>query len=313
VVPKHFGSTGEVKKSIRRCSRCREPISAHPGTQYVHGYHGVLWSERDIAKTRNWCGLLWKPNPNWRSPPPHWNCDRELLFSVRLATLFAKLKIRGLTPSDKKKPTADDLAWVEARISRIEGRSKAAARPRPEGVVTAADKKWYDGFLRRHVGRKEKLASYAALEKKYKFKVPVSYKTFLASSAPRTFQDIDDHEGFVAHLLPPEKFDFQSFRHGKVPNDDDSPATDGIMFACTEHGDGFCFAVREGQEDYAVYLYDYEQTVSTRMPAVLWNASVASQKPHNTYRGEGESLIFLRPRRPPYSAWTREVMQFHGQ
>jgi hypothetical protein len=30
------------------------------------------------------------------------------------------------------------------------------------------------------------------------------------------------------------------------------------MFACTEHGDGFCFAVREGQEDYAVYLYDHE-------------------------------------------------------
>jgi hypothetical protein len=78
---------------------------------------------------------------------------------------------------------------------------------------------------------------------------------------PKSFEGINETEGFIASVLPPEKLDFRTCRRGRMRNlDEDSARIDGVLFAETEHGDCFVFDAAAKGDDYPVFWYDHESS-----------------------------------------------------
>jgi hypothetical protein len=85
-VPRQTVETGRVRKSIARCPACKQPASAHPGTQYENWNWG--WqSPYDIAKSSNWASS----EHGWKL----W-LDVRLVFSVRLYALLKAIGADGV-------------------------------------------------------------------------------------------------------------------------------------------------------------------------------------------------------------------------
>lgn len=95
-----------------------------------------------------------------------------------------------------------------------------------------------------------------AVEKRVKAKLPKSYVDFLKAVGPRSFENIDEEEGFTASILPPTELGVAGY--ADELEDEESRAVNGLTFATTGHGDCICFDVQKGKKEYTVYLFKHE-------------------------------------------------------
>jgi len=256
-VPQRLETTATPPTDRQRCPQCGEPWCFH---HYSESPDSRAWESpvapHEVFKSRNW-GCHKAPFKGWDQPRPH-IFGRMLYFSVRLETLFKKLKMRGLVRSYgcKDLPSPEDLAWVEEKLRDLQ----QSAEPAPKsGKAATGAKKWFADYLKENARKNAKTQDFAAVERKQKLKLPETYKRFLASVGTKTFKDVDGEEGFCVHILPPAKLDFDEFR--KTPSekkDGDEERIEGVVFATTDHGDAFCFDIGRKNKDYPVYKYDHE-------------------------------------------------------
>ena len=248
-VPVNQVVTGKVNPAIPRCKACGEPRSAHPGTQIVER----VWddnSEYDVLKAAT-----------WGSSEAGWDkwIDRGLFMSVRLFRLLKQIKARGLdevTCAEQTKANKEELAWIDERLALLSDHGIPLHAP---GTVSAADAAWLRKYLKDHAAEEPSSPDWKAIQKQLGFKLPKSYKDFIAKVGPRSFDDVDEQEGFTVHVLPPEKFDRESYRAGALESEDEETnAVDGVMFAETDHGDCFCFDVRKDRKEFEVLIYMHE-------------------------------------------------------
>ena len=131
-VPTHQVVTAKVKASIPRCDACREPRSAHPGTQYSKW----LWdyeSDYDLLKSSTWGSS----ESGWNQ----WLC-RDLFLSVRLLHLLKKIKAKGLDEAaggEPSSPDKKDSAWIEEKLHRLQARGIPL---HAQGTLSDEDATW---------------------------------------------------------------------------------------------------------------------------------------------------------------------------
>jgi hypothetical protein len=261
-VPNHQVVTAKVNPSIPRCDACGEPRSAHPGTQYSEYLFstphrgqplGAGWtseSDHHVLKSSTW-GSSERGWDKWIS--------RSLFMSVRLLNLLKKIKANGFYEATCEKPTPPDKeesAWINEQLQALE----ASGIPlHAEGTLSDEDARWFRDYLKKHPCKAEATYDIKAVEKRFKLKLPKSYVEFVTKVGLASFTDIDEQEGFSAHILPPDELGAEEYRAGALDSpDDETNAVDGVMFAKTDHGDCFCFDVRKGQKEFPVYLYKHE-------------------------------------------------------
>jgi hypothetical protein len=248
-VPNRQIRTGTVKASIPRCDACGEPRSAHPGS---------LWSERHMHHESEFDVLK---SSTWGSSERGWNLwiSRDLFMSVRMLHLLKKVKATGLVEATCGKPASpndEESAWIRQQIEKLK---QLGITANAAGTLSDEDARWFRAYLKSNAASGPVQFDAKAFEDHLKFKLPKSYKDFIAMVGPRSFQNVDEEEGFTANVLAPGKFDCEFYRKGKLQTEDDqSNAVDGVMFACTDHGDCFCFDVQKDKKEYAVYLYNHE-------------------------------------------------------
>ncbi len=248
-VPVNQVGTAEVDPAIRRCGVCGQPRSAHPGSQYTKW----LWnreSDHDVVKASTW-GSAEDGWDKWVS--------RDLYMSVRLFGLLKKIKARGLDECTCAKATApnkQEAAWIQGKLDvlREQGVDLHAA-----GTLSGDDQQWFREYLKRSAKQAVAALDLKPYEKKMKAKLPQSYKDFITRVGPSSFNNIDEQEGFTAHVLHPRDFDYEMYRAGRLSAaDEESNVVDGVMFAQTDHGDCFCFDLRKHRKEYEVFLYLHE-------------------------------------------------------
>jgi hypothetical protein len=258
-VPNHQVVTARVKPSIRRCDACGEPRSAHPGTQFSEYLFGKPcrgqplaegWtseSEYEVLKSSTW-GSSEKGWDRW--------IFRDCFMSVRLLHLLKTIKAKGFSETTLGKPTApdeDESAWIKDKLWAFQANGIPL---HSEGTFADEDARWFRDYIKRHSGN---VADVEAIGKRLKFKLPKSYIDFVTKVGAMSFQNVDEQEGFTAHILTPDELDDEGYRAGALESDDEETnAVDGVMFAKTEHGDCFCFDVQKGKKDFPVFLYKHE-------------------------------------------------------
>ncbi len=182
---------------------------------------------------------------------------RDLHFSCRLRRLFKALKIKDLHPGmggDDMSLLPAEKAWVKEQLARIE----AAGIPIvPRGTLTAADRKWFNAWLRKGPCGFA-LKNYSALQKKHKFKIPRAYLDFLEAWGPRKFTDVEGQ--FDVTTLDPLDFEYRLFRrHSRDHSvDPENTDVDGIGFAHNGCGDFFVMDVSAQSRDYPILYFDHE-------------------------------------------------------
>jgi len=254
-VPQSLCKAGEVSDEIPRCPTCGEPASAHPGTQYKEyraayppeaiGPHDP--SGHDVLKALN-----------WQSSERSWSVwvDRQRLLSVRLLALLTRMAVHGIVEVlEDTAPSPVELKWVERKMALL---AKRGVPDHPPGGVSQEDKRWYGGFLKAHAVKLRQPPDVRAVEKKHKVKFPPSYKLFARKVGKMTFPDADGRAGEAVTVLPPHKCDCRSYRRGAIELDGGGPDIDGVMFAGTDFGDCFCFALEKGRQEPAVFRYLHE-------------------------------------------------------
>jgi len=233
-VPQHTQTTSEP--SANKCQKCGEP----------HNWNDVMEATANpISKFE-----VFKAYNSWG---PNSHDERNLYFSVRLESLLKKLGLRGMVRSIdcKNVPTPEDLAWVEEKFRLLkQADSKSAGAGKSD---TAKD--WFKDYLKKNAKKKPVVHDFTAVEKKHGVKLPESYKEFIATVGTKTFKDIDDEEGFCAHVLPPKKLEFEDCCE---QGEDEEATFKGVMFATTDHGDAFYFDVCRKAADYEVRKHDHE-------------------------------------------------------
>jgi WD40 repeat protein len=254
-VPQHLQVTATPPENRERCPKCNEPWCFHPYSECADKRTWASpFSTHDVFKSKNWASGC-EPFKGWNKGRPG-IYGRTLHFSVRLETLIKKLHLKGMVRSAdcKEVPTAEDLAWVEEKFRLTnQARPKAATSKKP---TDATD--WFNDYLKAKAKKKPVVHDFAAVEKKHGVKLPESYKKFIAKVGTKTFKDLDDEEGFCAHILPPKKLDFKEYRKPEPAEEEEPEKIDGVMFATTDHGDVFCFDISARNHDYPVYLYKHE-------------------------------------------------------
>jgi len=246
VVPRTFGSSGSVSATIPRCPSCGEPRSGHPGSQY--GTRQIV-SDSDIAKARNWASC----DSGWDT----W-LDRDFILSVRFLHLLKKLGAKGLfeaTCGELTKPDADDLKWIDNMLTRL---SEHGIQLNAPGTLSKEDSRWFRAFLK---GQKQTASDFdfKAFEKKHRIRLPRSYKDFSSQLGERSFDNVDDESGNTVRVLRPDQLDLKNCRLGAFEaTDEDSERADGIMFARTNYGDGYCFDLTATEKEPTVLLYRHE-------------------------------------------------------
>lgn len=152
-VPKHMALTGEVKDKVKRCSKCGEPLYAHPGSQYKYWTH-EFDSFYDIVKSSNWHSIDEK---DWKKS---W-IDRDVYLSVRFLKLLNKIKVKRIyqQQGSTAKPTSEDEKWIEASIARLGKLSRLKdAKPNKNDAtylkkrlgVSLLNKKKGEDFFKKH-------------------------------------------------------------------------------------------------------------------------------------------------------------------
>ena len=245
-IPKRYGSTGSVLPTIPRCPSCGEPRSGHPGTQYVNRQ---VVSDSDIAKARNWASC----DSGWEA----W-LNRDVILSVRFLHLLKKVGAKGLfqaTCGEVTKPDSNDLQWIDDMVIRL---TEHGIRFNAPGTLSKEDSRWFRAFLK----GQEKTASdfdFKAFEKQHRLRLPKSYKDFSCQLGERSFDNVDDESGNSVRVLRPDQLDLKNYRLGAFEaTDEDSERVDGIMFAKSYCGDGYCFDLAAKGKESPVLLYRHE-------------------------------------------------------
>lgn len=258
-VPNHQVATAKVDPSIPRCAACREPHSAHPGTQWSEMLFGRLprnqargegetaESEYEVLKSST-----------WGSSERGWNewISRDLYVSVRLLHLLKKIKAKGFYEATCQKPVAPDKnesAWIGRQLKVLEASGIPVHAP---GTLSDSDGRWFRQFLKTHARRRKPRWDIMAVEKRVNAKLPKSYVDFVDTVGSMSFEDIDQQEGFTATILPPTELGIE--RHADGFEDEESRGVNGLTFATTGHGDSFCFDVQKGKKEYSVFLFKHE-------------------------------------------------------
>lgn len=290
-VPRHKLETPISKPNPPFCSKCREPKlwrcamgpvwekMIHFDSRGVDVFKMSEWYamrtvEDDFAETNRYRKTSRLPPLPWShwgvEPPPHpqrWTrkmLSRDLYFSVRLEQLLKRAKVKGqlvrFLGFKEVKPTPDDEAWIEEKLTLLAKHGLAEMSKPTEGKASGAVQKWFRQFLKRNSKKGIKKVDFTAVEKKHKVTLPKNYKDFISTVGPRSFEDVIEAEGFTANVLPPAKLDFKDYRRGRVPDlDEEQSQIDGVMFASTDHGDAFVFEVSATGNDYPVFWHDHEQ------------------------------------------------------
>lgn len=239
------------------------------------------WAEVNEYRKQSGAPLMeWKENWGYVETPAHderWTrqmLERELLFSVRLAQLWKAAKIKGKLVYyyyfKDFVPTPDDLEWVAGKMELLAKHKLVDAAPggkaagaKAKGAAdkkaSAAAEKWFNDYLKAKAKKSAAKADFVPIEKKHKVKLPKSYKEFVAKVGSKSFKDVNDLEGSITKILPPQKLDFSDYRRGALKDtDEDSAAIDGVAFAEVDSGDCFVFDVGTKGDDYPVYFYNHE-------------------------------------------------------
>jgi hypothetical protein len=251
-VPAYKVTSGKVKQSIPTCSKCGQPLSSHPGSQYDF-CHQKVDMPYEIAKSANWISL----GENDRE-----GMGRELFFSVRLYTLLKKLKVKGLFEAQAygelpSKPSQSDQEWIEQQSAVIQS---LGIPLHSVGTVPKEDSKWLKEFISQHLSINAPSPSdVAKSERRNRVHLPKSYTDFITGTGPCTFAQIDGQEKSRIHILPLGQLDYSNFRLGQVESpDDDEPKIDGVAFAANDFGDYYCFDVKKGANEYEIFFYNHE-------------------------------------------------------
>jgi len=255
-VPQRTEITATPPAKRQRCPRCGEPWDFHPYSEAddVYAWQNPI-APHDVFRSRNW-GSHKAPFKGWGKPRPQ-IFGRLLYFSVRLETLFKKLKLRGLVRyyECKEAPSGHDLTWVEEQLRVLK-----AGGARPKSAKAAAGvNEWFAEYLKNNARKTSANYDIAAVERARKLKLPDSYKRFIAKVGAKSFKDVDGEEGLTVRILPPQRLDFDQFRKTPLEEaDEDEERIDGVIFATTDYGDDFCFDVEKKDRDYPVYKYNHE-------------------------------------------------------
>lgn len=258
-VPNSQVATAKVDPSIPRCAVCGEPRSAHPGSQWSEILFGA--PPRDQTRGEGWTAdsdheIL--KSSTWGSSERGWGewISRGLYLSVRLLHLLKKIKARGFHEATCQKPVGPDKqesAWIKENLRLLE----ASGVPfHAAGTLSDADAKWFRQFVKARARRVESKWDIKGVEKRVKAKLPSTYVDFVTAIGPMAFPNVDEQEGFTAWILPPT--DLRVEAYANKLEDEESKAVNGLTFATTRHGDSFCFDVRKGEKEYAVYLFKHE-------------------------------------------------------
>lgn len=254
-VPKHQVATAKVDPAIPRCGSCGEPRSAHPGSQ---------WSEsllREHPREDGWsCDLdhdLLK-SATWGSSERGWDqwLSRDLYMSVRLLHLLKKIKAKGFHEATTQKtttPNKEESAWVKDQLRVLE---EAGIPFHADGTLSEEDAKWLRDYIKAHSRDVAAEWDIKAVERRVKARLPKSYLDFIAAVGPTSFDNVDELEGFTSSVLGPDELVVEDF--GDDLEDDESKAVNAVTFATTGHGDCFCFDVRKGTKEYAVFHFKHE-------------------------------------------------------
>ena len=255
-VPKFKVETATVDPSLKRCSVCNQPAAIHPGTHYTE-WHRRVESEHDIFVSSNWGSFRHREKRHtYRFP----------YLSVRLFWLLRRLKARGLdevrifdesTRSflPDSSPTAGEEAWISDQLKCIAARKIST---QPEGRVSAADAKWFRGFLTQQGQTRRGDREGKTRQNSPGFKLPKSYREFLLRTEQRSFENVDEQDGYHVRIVEANEMDVETYRRRRLTSDDSGSAVDCVAFAVTEHGDCFCFDVRNDRPEFEVLLYQHE-------------------------------------------------------
>jgi WD40 repeat protein len=253
-VPVHVKTTAIPPTTRQRCPECSEPWCFH---HYSECSDERQWASPaatlEIFKSKNW-GCHIAPFKGWSHDRPK-IFGRLLYFSVRMEKLLKKLGLRGLCRSIecKDQPNAEDDAWVAEKLHLL----RIADCKRTAGNKADDSKNWFQEYLKKKAKQKPPVHDFAAVEKRHGVKLPESYKEFISAIGTKTFKDIDEEEGLWVHLLPPKKLEYERCSEEGGDEEDDF---DGVMFASTDHGDGFCFVLSKRSSDYEVRKFDHESS-----------------------------------------------------
>ncbi|MFO0938901.1 MAG: SMI1/KNR4 family protein [Gemmataceae bacterium] len=258
-VPNHQVATAKVDPSIPRCETCGEPRSAHPGTQWSEILFGKPprnqpqaegWtadSDYDVFKSATW-GSSEKGWDQWIS--------RDLYLSVRFLHLLKKIKAKGFYEATCQKPVSpdkDESAWIKEKFKVLES---AGIRFHADGTLSDEDAKWLRSYIKTHSCEVKSDWDVKATERRVKAKLPKSYLDFISLVGPKSFDNIDEQDGFTSSILPPNELESET---GYAEfEDEESKAVNAVTFASTDHGDCFCFDVQKGKKEYAIVLYKHE-------------------------------------------------------
>jgi hypothetical protein len=254
-VPQQQVATAIVDPKIPRCTKCQEPRSAHPGTQ---------WKEHLLQaypRPDGWsCELTHDlvKSATWGSSEKSWNLwiSRDLYLSVRLLGLLKKIKARGFYESTCQKQTVPDkeeTAWIKDKLRQIEA---AGIAQHAAGTISDEDAKWLREFLKTHAKSKKSEFDQKAIEKRVKAKLPNSYVDFITAVGTTSFDDVDEQQGWGVTILPPTKLEYET---GYAEfEDEDSQAVHALRFATAVNGDCFCFDVQKGKKEFSIVLYNHE-------------------------------------------------------
>jgi hypothetical protein len=258
-VPNHQVVTAKVNPTIPRCDACREPRSAHRGTQWSEWLfdkpsrnqpRGEGWtdeSEFEVLKSST-----------WGSSERGWNqwISRGLYMSVRLSHLLKKIKARGFYEATCQKPATpnkEESAWIKEKIQVLKG---SGIPLHPAGTISEEDARWLREYIKIHARQAESDWDIRAVEKRLKVKLPKSYVDFVRIVGPTSFENVDDQEGFTAYILSPNQLGVEG--HTDEFDDEESRAVNSLTFATTGDGDCFCFDVQKGKKEYAVFHFKHE-------------------------------------------------------
>jgi len=246
-VPRQQLPTGEVKASIPRCRACGEPRSAHPGSQWDN-WQLRIEAPHDVFKSAT-----------WGSSASGWDrsIDRFVFMSARLFGLLERLGVKGLdeaagSAADRKVRQKEFKEWINEQVAVLE---RAGVAVLPPGTLSPELASRFKRYLKRAAAGGKPRFDRNAVEKRLKLKLPPSVVEYFSAVGPRSFQNVDQQEGFTAHILPLDQWDLKTFRGS---DDGRAPDIDGVMFAATDHGDCFCLDVGAGGKELPVYQYMHD-------------------------------------------------------
>jgi hypothetical protein len=280
-VPTNVLRTATVKSTVPRCPQCSEPKVSHPGAHYIYAdapqnqrleamagaVRETVGSVRcDIFKSLNWASSERTAEENLPSSmrkgpvdPNRWTRQffgRDLFFSLRLCELLSRLKVKGLVRRlgyDQEPPNDEEMAWVHSLHQRLATPGLAAV---PSAPKSTGIERWFRSYLKKH---EKKLApvDFVAFESANQVLLPDAYKEFISTVGEQTYQNVDEEEGFMVHILAPENLRIDLRKGSSLVLDEESQKVDGITFASTDHFDRFCFDA-SAEPDYPVYHFNGE-------------------------------------------------------